>query len=116
MDENAAIDIEWGALLLVGIPMVVGWLLWLQKSMSAIKRETSDIMADTKELLVMHKNPGTTGFGTEELVDQTRDLRGVLEQISRGMREVSHYLQIANQNETGKRPQPPMPGSGKGTG
>lgn len=77
-------------LLFVFIP----WAFWVTRALMAVR-------AMEQTLLDMHKHPEETGFGTV-------GFRGVIEDNSRAIRELSHYISWSVKTQTGKEPPPYM--------
>lgn len=87
--------------------MFIAWALWHYKSMTAIRGEM-------RELLASIEKRGDYGCQqTKKLMDEANTTNSVLKEISFGIREMSHYLQVSIENATGRKPKPPLPRNGK---
>jgi hypothetical protein len=87
-----------GTLLTVFAPFVLA-VLWQQWSIIGIMR---DIKKTSDVLLEMHRNPGSTGFGTAR-----QDI--ILLEIRDIMKDLIHYVLVDYKNRTGAELPPREP-------
>jgi hypothetical protein len=83
---------SWAEIALSVALMAVPWVFWVTRTLMSIKRDES-------KLLWMHENPENTGFGTG-------GLRHVIEENSRAIRELSHFVQWSTKVQTKLDPPP----------
>ena len=89
----------WLIVLLLG--SAGGWGLlvsWMLISLTKISNETLEYCAT---LLKMHENPEKYGMGS-------REVEASLREVSQALTELTHYLKVSIENETGQRPLPPL--------
>lgn len=103
------------ALWVLGIMLMptIGWALYITNVLSRIRARQADCMNCHNEMLKMHHNPDEYGFGTISLRatherDQNR-LEKLIDDNTRALREVAHYIRWSIENTTGKKAPPPMP-------
>ena len=84
-------------LLLALATPVVSWAIWLSWTVA----RTSTRLARLEH---MHDNPEEFGFGTS----RTNQL---IEDNTRAMQALTHYIRWVIENQSGERPPPPTPGA-----
>ena len=88
------------------------WGVWISNAVSKVKRESH-------RLIWMHENADEAGFGTVKLRAQHEAERSEMKELmannTRGMREIAHYIRYCIEETTGKKAPPPMPAVLEGT-
>lgn len=98
-----------GMLIMPGI----GWAIWLTNILVGLRRQQTESMKCHVELLNMHKNADEFGFGTVGLKAaqdkaSSRTDR-LIEDNTRAMHALTHYIVWFIKETSGKAPPPPMP-------
>ena len=95
----------WVPLVSVLVP-VMAWCIWLSTGLTTLKRESH-------RLIWMHENADEAGFGTVQLRAQHEaeraEMKAMMENNTRAMREIAHYVKYAIEETTGKPAPPPRP-------
>jgi len=82
---------------ILGIPLAMALFGWL----FALDQRTRHIQRVGDELMDMHENPEKTGFGTV-------GMERVIQDDTRALREMSHYVRWSTKEQTGKDAPPYM--------
>jgi len=84
---------------------VMGWAVTITFMMLGMKKDCS-------RLIHMHEHADDYGFGTVRLQQQQGIERAEMRQLvldnTRAMREVAHYIRWWIENQTGQKPPPPL--------
>ncbi len=104
MDNPSPATIFW----ICGILIVptVGWCFTIFYMLLCLRR-------DSTRLLHMHEHADEFGFGTVGLRAQhdveRSEMKRLIQDNTRAMREVAHYFRWMIEKQTGEKPPPPMP-------
>lgn len=88
---------------IIGVSVVpaVAFGVYLVRVSEAMKK-------DVTKLLDMHEHPENTGFGTVGLNGVMVDMKEVVEDNTRAIRALTHYVRWLAEKTDGKPPPPPI--------
>lgn len=103
------------ALWVLGVLLVpaIGWALTVTVLLWGAKARQTECLGCHAEMLKMHRNADEYGFGTVALrarLERDQEVfKRLIEDNTRAMREVAHYIRWWIESQTGKTPPPPLP-------
>ena len=89
------------------IPAVV-YAFGMKARATSIKNDITEVREDTSLLVTMHRDPDQYGFGTTETNEAQKE-------NTRAVRDLTHYIIVSIENQTGQKPKPPLGIGGAGT-